>query len=212
MLSNSGFLQRLLIFPVIQVSLVSCSLSHHSLEILISISTPLFDDADKIPIPSSTHSALLLPTITPLPTLDPTPLAKGGGLITFVSEKYGMFNVYTINVATGETHQLSSTDEYVEIPEGAPNRKAIDYTGKVFTDNAFFQDQIFVLSRPRQESHQITSSSQIITSSWSPDSEKMAFLSSRDRSWATYSIESNETRFKKYAKGLGYLDQLYWPL
>jgi Tol biopolymer transport system component len=178
MLSNSGFLHRPLIFLVIQVSLVSCSLSDHSLESLKSNSTPLFDDVDTTSVPSSIHSALLPPSFTPSSTFDPTQLGGGGGLITFVSEKYGEFNVYTINVATGETLQLSSTDEYIEKPVWAPDGKEIASTGKVFTDNAFYQDQILVVYPHYQKSPQITSNSQNIAPSWSPDSEKMAFLCS----------------------------------
>ena len=205
-------LKNILTILFLAILLASCKQSNNGPDNLNSTpSSEAFsatNASDVIPRVSQT------PSVTPSPTLDPTPtmtpLGGGGGLLTYVSEKYGEFNIYTIDIASEEIIQLSFTEEYVENPFWSPNGKTIAFTGKVFTDNTFYQDQIFIVDVDTCEIHQITSGSQNIAPSWSPEGEELAFLSSRDGSWAIYTMEVDGLKSKKHTDGLGYINQPFW--
>lgn len=194
----------------IAILLTSCKQSMNSHDIINLTSTP--SSAIKATevgpqlsqIPSNTPS----PTVKPKPTA--TPLGGGSGMLTFVSEEYGKFNIYTINVASEEIIQRSFTEEFVENPFWSPDGKSIIFTGKVLTDNTFYEEQVFIVDIESDEINQITSGSQNIAPSWSPGGKELAFLSSRDGSWAIYTMGIDGSNLTKHTDGLGYIDQPFW--
>lgn len=199
---------------VISFILTSCQPTDYSPETSSSVTLDNVETPLATPVLTSTPKSTLTPTSTPTPTIEPTPtvtpIGGGGGLIALVSSMYGSLNVFSVDLTTKEETQHSFGAEYVYDPFWSPDGKFIAFTGKVFTENSYYQKQIFIVDISEGKTEQITHESENIAPSWSPDSEDLVFLSSRDGSWAIYTMKMDGSSIKKRTDGLGFVDQPFW--
>jgi len=159
-------------------------------------------------LPTRTPSLTATATQTPIPAS--TPIGGGGGLIAFISGREGSLNLFTVDINSREYTQYSFGDERVQSPFWSPDGKYFAFSKGVFTDNSYYLDQIFLADIQSHTAEQITSSDQNIGPSWSPEGDSIAFLSSRDGSWALYTMDLWGSHVTKHTNGLGFIDQPFW--
>lgn len=131
--------------------------------------TPVIPPTDT-PSPTPTETATPTPTVTPSPT--PTQIGGTQGLIAFVSLRDGDPEIYTLNLATGQTNQLTRNDDVVGWPAWSPDGQFLAF----FSDMAETTGQhIYMMRADGSELEQLTQGNRIDNYPlWSPDGNRIA--------------------------------------
>src|ERR1041384_2957529 len=109
--------------------------------------------------------------ITPSPSPDGTKIA-------FASNRSGYWDLYTMNLATGEVKQLTDTPDYESSPTYSPD-------GSFLAFESYNGDNLDILVAPADDplknaEHLTTSSAADYSPAWAPDGRHIAFISDGD--------------------------------
>ena len=129
---------------------------------------------------------------------DITPsLSPDGKQLAFASNRNGFWDIYTLDLSTGETHQITNTPEYDASPTWSPDSAWIAYES-YRNDN--LEIIIHSLNDSSQEDIPLTEDSAADYSPvWLPNGRQIVFASNRSGNadiWIANLDVTDETRFK----------------
>ena len=127
------------------------------------------------PLPTATNTSTptLTPTITPNPTPTITPIPERKGVIYFASDREGSFDIFELDLSEGVEHRVttdSAKNEY--FPHQSPDGKWLSYWSKNPHNESVFSLVILNLTN----SEEICMYKALGWSTWSPDSQEIAFV------------------------------------
>lgn len=191
----------LLVVFLFQIPLIACSLSEAEFE---PTSTAYPTNTSTItPVPTNT------PTDTPQPTPTTIPLGGGGGLIAFVSDRTGGFDLHTIHTITGEKNHYPTGEDCsycAENPHWSSDGSKIIFSGKVYNSSlSIYGQEIFIYDYATDEIRMISDWDGGYAPNLSMDGEKIAFISGREGALRLYTMNINGRNVKKFTDGLGYV-------
>ncbi|MBU0510469.1 MAG: hypothetical protein KJ638_02055, partial [Chloroflexi bacterium] len=148
---------------------------------------PLIEDAGAV-LPLTRLTSGSWDDITPA-------LNPNGGYLAFASDRGGQWDIYTLNLASGETTRLTHTPDYDAAPTWSSDGLWLAY-------ETYIDDSLEIVIRPldgEQDPIQLTSHlAADYAPAWSPLGRQIAFVSTRggrSQVWLAHLDESGENRF-----------------
>jgi len=170
-------------------------------------------------VPTATLTSTTKPTSAPRPTPDWTEFREiGGGMIAFVSDRDGDYEIYLMEFPSAEEaqpveYQLTYNDAKDSVPEWSPDGKKIAYASTrdgnweiyiLDVEQALHAPNGIVLQR--LTNHESDDLSPV----WSPDGTQIAFASKRDGDWDIYVMGADGTHIRPLTDSPGIETKPSW--
>ncbi len=152
------------------------------------------------------HLHIFHPNVLPLTRLtfgewddiDPA-ISPDGSQVAFASNRSGYWDLYSLDLASGQVRQLTETDEYEGHPSWSPDGKFIVYEGYLQDNLDLFLLPVFPIGAPIQLTNDPAAD---YSPSWSPLGRRIAFVSTRSGEaeiWAA-DLQRPDDRFENLSR------------